>query len=235
MNHAIILAGGIGARTGQDVPKQFLCVDNKPVIMYTLENVQNCEEIDSIVISCVEGWEPVVEAYALQFSIGKLKKIVTGGKKRQDSIYNAFKVIKDIASEGDVVVVFDANRPIVDKEIIRAGIAKCQETGAACGITPCFDSMFTIDRNGVLLEQEQDRELLVHGTGPELVEFAQFNRLLEKYKNGDESLVPSQMCLREGLPVAQFHTSNKCIKITTVEDIEIFKALLHSEKYSWLK
>lgn len=235
MNHAIVLAGGVGSRTGQDVPKQFLCVDNKPIIMYTLESIQNSEDIDTIIISCVEGWEPVVEAYALQFSITKLARVVTGGANRQKSIYNAFQVIKEVASKGDTVTVFDANRPTVDGQIIKAGIEKCKKNGAACGVTPCFDSMFAIDVSGELLSEEQDRDVLVHGTGPEIVEFDQFDRLLEKYKNGEESLVPSQMCIREGLPVAQFHTSSKYIKITTKEDIEIFKALLHSDKYSWLK
>ena len=164
-----------------------------------------------------------------------MKKVIAGGKKRQDSIYNAFQEIKKEAHEGDLVVVFDANRPIVDGQIIKLGLETCREYGAACGVTPCYDSMFSINSEGAMLQEEQNRDILVHGTGPELVEFAQFDRLLEKYKDSEESLVPSQMCLREGLPVAQYRTSGKYIKITTKEDIEIFKALLHSEKYSWLK
>lgn len=235
MNHAIVLAGGVGSRTGQDVPKQFLCVDNKPIIIHTLENIQKIQDIDTIVISCLEGWEPVVEAYALQFSITKLVRVVTGGTNRQKSIYNAFQVVKEVAAKGDTVTVFDANRPIIDEQFMKVGIEKCRKFGVSCGVTPCFDTMFTTDSTGSMLQEMQNRDLLVHSTGPEIVEFERFNMLLEKYKDSGESLVLCQMCLWEGFPVPQFRTSNRFIKVTTKEDVELLKALLHSDKYSWLK
>ena len=83
---ALIIAGGTGARMHQDIPKQFLTVNEKPVIVYTLEAFQNHPEIDSIAVVCVEGWEQMLRAYAKQFNITKLECIVPGGENGQGSI-----------------------------------------------------------------------------------------------------------------------------------------------------
>lgn len=74
MNIAILTAGGTGTRTHQDLPKQFLTVENKPIIIYTLEVFQQHPSIDEIYVSCLEGWSAVLEAYAKQFNITKLKR-----------------------------------------------------------------------------------------------------------------------------------------------------------------
>ena len=95
MNVAVLTAGGIGSRAHQDLPKQFLTVENKPILIYTLEAFQQHPSIDEIYISCLEGWETVLEAYAKQFNITKLKRIVTGGATGQESIYNGLKAIKE--------------------------------------------------------------------------------------------------------------------------------------------
>lgn len=79
MNTAIVIAGGTGHRMGQDIPKQFINVYDKPVLMYTLEGFQKHPLIDEILVVCIEGWESVVRAYAKQFGISKLRTIVCGG------------------------------------------------------------------------------------------------------------------------------------------------------------
>lgn len=104
---AILTAGGTGTRTHQDLPKQFITVENKPIIIYTLEAFQQHPSIDEIYVSCLEGWNAVLEAYAKQFNITKLKRIVTGGATGQESIYNGLKAIKqDNESTDDIVVAF---------------------------------------------------------------------------------------------------------------------------------
>ena len=86
MNVALIIAGGSGTRMHQDIPKQFLTVNEKPVIVYTLEAFQNHAEIDQIAVVCIKGWEQVLKAYANQFNITKLKYIISGGENGQASI-----------------------------------------------------------------------------------------------------------------------------------------------------
>ena len=88
MNIALIIAGGVGARMNQDIPKQFLNVYDKPVIIYTLEAFQNHPNIDAIEVVCLEGWHDILRAYAKQFGITKIENIVNGGPNGQDSIRN---------------------------------------------------------------------------------------------------------------------------------------------------
>ena len=131
MNIAILTAGGIGSRTHQDLPKQFITVDNKPIIVYTLEAFQQHPNIDEIYVSCLEGWNTVLDAYAKQFNITKLKRIVIGGATGQESIYNAMKAInEDHGETGDIVVIIhDGNRPMVSQDVITDSIVKQKING----------------------------------------------------------------------------------------------------------
>lgn len=123
---AILTAGGTGTRTHQDLPKQFLTVENKPIIIYTLEAFQQHPSIDEIYVSCLEGWSAVLEAYAKQFNITKLKRIVTGGATGQESIYNGLKAIKEdnTSTKDIVVVVHDGNRPMLPQDVITDNLVK---------------------------------------------------------------------------------------------------------------
>lgn len=235
MNIALIVAGGSGTRTNQDVPKQFLCINNKPIIIYTLESFQNCPCIDEIIVSCIPGWESLVEAYSAQFSIKKLKKVVPAGENRQESIYNGYKEIAKYASKNDIIIQFDANRPIISKEIITDGIEKCLNTGVSIGVYPCYDSMLVMDETKKFVDSEFDRDLLLHGTGPQILTFNIFSSVLEKHKNSSKPMTLHEMCMLEHIPMSLFYTSAKCIKITTKDDIEILTALLTMERHSWLK
>ncbi len=84
MNVAIIIAGGKGSRMGQDIPKQFINVYDKPILIYTLEGFQKHPQIDAIEVVCIEGWYDVVWAYAKQFNISKLKWVIPGGETGQE-------------------------------------------------------------------------------------------------------------------------------------------------------
>ena len=85
-NIALIIAGGVGARMGQDIPKQFINVHDKPVIIYTLEAFQKHPNVDAIEVVCLDGWHDIVRAYAKQFGISKLENIVSGGENMKDNL-----------------------------------------------------------------------------------------------------------------------------------------------------
>ena len=112
-NIALIIAGGSGARMGQDIPKQFLTVNEKPVIAYTLEAFQNHPEIDAIAVVCIEGWEQVLTAYAKQFGITKLQHVIPGGENGQGSIRNGVYELEKHYAPEDLVLIHDAIRPMV--------------------------------------------------------------------------------------------------------------------------
>ena len=136
-NIALIIAGGSGARMHQNIPKQFLTVNEKPVIVYTLEAFQNHADIDAISVVCIEGWESVLMAYANQFNITKLISIVTGGKNGQDSIRNGVFELEKRYTSDDIVLIHDAIRPMVSAEIISDCIVKTQLYG--CGMRGSYD------------------------------------------------------------------------------------------------
>ena len=105
MNIGLIIAGGKGHRMGQEIPKQFLNVYDKPVIVYTLEGFQRHAEIDAIEVVCLEGWSEMLVAYAKQFNIDKLRWVTPSGETAQESIRNGVVALRSVCGPEDIVVV----------------------------------------------------------------------------------------------------------------------------------
>ena len=115
---AIVIAGGSGQRMGEDIPKQFINVYDKPVLIYTLEGFQRHPQVDAIEVVCLAGWQEIVWAYAKQFEITKLKWIVEGGKSGQESIRNGVYHLEDKCEKDDIIVIHDGIRPLVDAVVL---------------------------------------------------------------------------------------------------------------------
>lgn len=237
MNIAILTAGGVGSRTHQDLPKQFITVDNKPIIIYTLEAFQRHPNIDEIYVACLEGWNAILDAYAKQFNITKLKKIVTGGATGQESIYNALSAIHDDHSEdGVVVLVHDGNRPMVSQDIITDNLVKQNQYGSAVTAIPTTEVVF-VSKDGEQSNTALNREELWRTQTPHAYKFNELwdvhNRAL---KDGVTSTAASCSLMQlYGYTTYFSKGSEKNVKITTVEDIEVFKALLNARNDSWIK
>lgn len=137
-NIALIIAGGVGCRMHQDIPKQFLNVNDKPVIIYTLEAFQKHPNIDAIEVVCLKGWRDILSAYAKQFGITKLENIVSGGETGLKSIRKGLAdIAKRYHDEDDIVLIHDAIRPLVSQDIISDNIRVCREYGNAITVIPC--------------------------------------------------------------------------------------------------
>lgn len=145
MNVAIIIAGGSGHRMGQDIPKQFINVYDKPVLIYTLESFQRNDLIDAIEVVCIDGWHNVLWAYAKQFNITKVKWVISGGNSAQESIRNGVYNLKDVCSADDNIIIHDGIRPLVDDEVLEDVIAKCNEFGNGVTSLPYNEQIFVID------------------------------------------------------------------------------------------
>lgn len=238
MNIAILTAGGIGARMHQDLPKQFMTVNNKPIIIYTMEAFQTHPDIDMIYVACLEGWVSVLEAYAKQFNITKLKRIVVGGETGQASIYNAMHAIKeDFSDTSDMVVlIHDGNRPMVSKEVISDNLAKQKAYGSAVAVIPTVEAVF-VSYDGMISKENLKREELWRTQTPQAYYFDElWNVHCRAKSDGITNAVAScTLMLQYGYPTYFSKGAEKNLKITTVEDIDIFKALLNSESESWLK
>lgn len=235
-NIALIIAGGVGARMGQDIPKQFLNVYDKPVIVYTMEAFQNHPDIDAIEVVCIDDWKGALLAYAKQFGIAKLENIVSGGKNGQDSIRNGlFDIAKRHNGNDDIVLIHDAIRPMVSQEIISDNIRVCRENGNAITVVPCTAAMLkTYD--SLSTEEQVPRDNLKITQTPQ----AFFVKdIVEAHKEAlskgiTNSVASCTMYIELGRKLYMSQGSEKNLKLTTTEDIEIFKALLNAKKDEWL-
>ena len=126
MNIAIIKAGGVGSRMGARIPKQFVCVDGKPVIIYTLEAFEQHPGIDAIVVVCLEGWHDILRTYAQKFKITKLTRIVNGGETSLKSIQAGVQEVTEMYGPDDTVLIHDGNRPMLSQDIISDVLAQCK-------------------------------------------------------------------------------------------------------------
>lgn len=236
MNIAIITAGGVGSRTHQDIPKQFLHVNNKPVLIYTLEAFQNHPNVDEICVSILEGWDQILWAYAKQFNISKLKYVVTGGSTGQESIYNGLKAIRENHKDDDVVIIHDGNRPMVGAKVITDNLVKQKKYGSAVTAIPCTEVVF-VSNNDIYSDHSIPRENLKRTQTPHSYFLGE---LWHAHMLAAEKAIvntAASCSLMECLGKKTFFSrgSEKNLKITTVEDIEIFKALLNAERDEWLK
>ncbi|MCD8322106.1 MAG: 2-C-methyl-D-erythritol 4-phosphate cytidylyltransferase [Oscillospiraceae bacterium] len=233
---ALIIAGGSGARMHQDIPKQFLTVNEKPVIVYTLEAFQSHAEVDSIAVVCIDGWEPVLRAYVKQFNISKLQYVVPGGKNGQDSIRNGVFELEKHYKPDDIVLIHDAIRPMVSAEIISDCIAKTKRYGSAIATIPCAEAMMQTE-DGEVSTGSYPRSQLRRTQTPQGFPLGKICDLHRRALEAGitNSVASCTLMIEMGEQVYFSAGSEKNIKLTTVEDIDIFKALLESKRSDWLK
>lgn len=227
MNIGLIIAGGSGQRMHQDIPKQFINVYDKPVIVYTLEAFQSHPDIDAILVVCIDGWHEILRAYAKQFGITKLRWVVSGGENGQSSIRNGIEELARNCSDEDIVLIHDAIRPLISTEIISDSIAKCKLFGSAITAIPCNEAML-YSTDGKASEKSIDRSTLKRTQTPQTFSLG---KLVWAHKTALErgitnSIATCTLMVELGEKIYLSAGSEKNIKITTPDDIDIFKALL---------
>ena len=240
MNYAIIIAGGSGHRMGQDIPKQFINVYDKPVIIYTLEGFQRHPQIDAIEVVCLDGWHEVLWAYAHQFNITKLKWVISGGDTGQESIRNGVYNLEGKVSDDDVVIIHDGIRPLVDETVLTDVILKAQKYGNAVTSLPYNEQIFVVnpaDKNTT--QQYIPRETLRRVSTPQAYKFGKLNwayhKAFEKEIGIYGSSYTNTMMVELGETLYFAVGSDKNIKLTTKDDLEMFKGYIKKDKDNWLK
>lgn len=236
MNIAMILAGGSGKRTEQDVPKQFMNVYDKPIVIYTLEAFQKHPDIDGIIVTCLKGWEGILWAYAKQYGISKLKWMVTGGENGQTSARNALLELKNYCAQDDIILIHDAVRPMVGEDIISDSIAMCKKYGSGLSAIRCQETIVRTD-DGICGEENIHRDDIMRVMTPQAYYYGKVLQVhAEALKCGiTNSVYTNTLMLELGEKVYFSKGSAKNIKITTIEDVEIFKVLCVTEKEDWVK
>lgn len=238
MNIALLIAGGAGNRMGQDIPKQFLHVDGCPIIIHTMQCFQKHPDIDAIAVVCLKGWETVLQAYANQFNIAKLKWIFPGGNSGMESIHNGIYGLKNEGcGDDDLVLIHDSVRPLLSQDIISSNIAICKAYGYAITGIQCREAILESE-DGFVSTTSIPRDTLIRTQTPQTFRLGNILDVHEEAKRkGIMDSVASCTLIAEvgGREMHIVPGSEKNIKVTTVEDIEILKALMHTTKEGWMK
>lgn len=237
---AIIIAGGSGARMGQDIPKQFINVYDKPVLIYTLENFQNHPQVDAIEVVCLDGWHDILWAYAKQFNIDKLKWVVSGGNSGQESIRNGVYNLEDKADPDDIIIVHDGTRPLMDSSVLSDVISKCRQYGNAVTSMPYNEQIFVVNKDDENTTTKFiPRETLRRVATPQAYKFQllddKYHEAFEKGVGIQGSHYTNTMMVELGVRLYLAAGSDKNIKLTTLDDIDMFKSMLKSHRSDWLK
>ena len=222
----ILLAGGSGNRFGADIPKQFVCVNDVPIIIYTLKKIQSLD-IDDIVLVCVDSWKQYLSTLIQKFQITKVRSIISGGKTGHDSIFLGIKEAKKIANRDDIVVIHDSVRPLITKRCFEDVIEKASKHGAACAALKITEGL-VIKETDEYGKQLGDRFNTVRIQTPQAY---RLGLIFDIYSNAEQTGTKypyaDSACILNNVPLYFSRSFVTNIKITTKSDLAFFKALMN--------
>ncbi len=239
-NIAIIIAGGSGSRMGQNIPKQFINVYDKPVLIYTLESFQRHPMIDAIEVVCIDGWDQILQAYANQFNITKLQWIVSGGNSAQESIRNGVYNLEGKVKDDDIIIIHDGIRPMIDDSVLTDVIEKAREYGNAVTSMPYNEQIFVVSKEDEsTTTQFIPRETLRRVSTPQAYRYdllnSKYHEAFKKEIGIYGSHYTNTMMVELGVRLHFAKGSDKNIKLTTKDDLELFKGYMTKDEDKWLK
>lgn len=238
MNIAIIFAGGSGKRMHtKDKPKQFLLVHGKPIIVHTIEKFQYHEEIDGIIVSCIESGIPYMEEMKYRYRLDKIGKIVPGGSTGQMSIYNGLKAAAEVyGTEGNIALIHDGVRPLINNQLISDNIASVKEHGSAITVTKAKETVILVDDDGHVCDVPS-REHSRNAQAPQSFWLKDILEAEEKaISNGITNAIDSCTLMRQyGKELSVVIGPYENIKITTPEDFYTFRALYDAKENQQLE
>ena len=227
MNVALVFAGGTGQRMRNSArPKQFLELYGKPVIAYTLEIFQAHQEIDAIVVPCLEGWLDHLQRIAEKYGISKLIKVLPGGATSQQSKLLALRALRDVCRDDDIILMHDAVRPLITSRLIDDNLTCIRQFGNAITVDP-FTETGVVSEDGKTVETTIERKKLYMAKAPQTFYYGDALWAHEAAQNMPDSTTIDtctiMTTLGKELHFVPCQSSN--IKITTPEDYYIFKAI----------
>lgn len=233
MNIGVIFAGGVGSRMhSKDVPKQFLEIHNKPIIIHTLEYFERNEEIDAVVISCVGEWIDYLEKLLYKYRIEKVKRVVKGSMTGQLSIYNGLLAAKEVAAGREaIVLIHDGVRPLINEELLSANIESVRKYGSAITSGVVKETIVLVDEDG-MVEQVPSRERSRVAKAPQSFRLEDILAAHEKAlsEGVDNSIDSCTLMQSYGYKLHMVDGPYENIKITTPDDFYTMRAILDARE-----
>jgi len=229
-NIAVIFAGGTGTRMGvEDVPKQFLEINNKPVIIHTIEVFEKHKEIDEIYVVCIEPWIDYLKFKLKDTGIKKIRSIIPGGKTGQDSIYLGLKEAEKYCDGDAIVLIHDGVRPLIDEDLISRNINDAKLRGNSITTTSCNET-FIISKDGSIVDDVPIRKESYNAQAPQafhLKEIIDAHEEMRSYNPEYRDIIDSCTLYRKlGKQTYLTEGVRGNIKITNPIDMYLFEAWL---------
>jgi 2-C-methyl-D-erythritol 4-phosphate cytidylyltransferase len=229
MNIAIIFAGGSGVRMGAGLPKQFLEINGKPIIVHTVQLFQRHDRIDKIYISVLEDYIPYMEDLVDEFRLKKVASVLPGGETAQDSIYNALKKAESENPDDSIVLLHDGVRPFVSYDVITDNIDSVIQYGNGITCTSCFETIL-LSKDGDRVDTVPYRKETFAAQAPQsfyLKDIIAAHDVVRARPERYENMVDACTILKsQGLDVHMVPGNRGNIKVTTPEDVYMYRALL---------
>ncbi|HZR45588.1 MAG TPA: 2-C-methyl-D-erythritol 4-phosphate cytidylyltransferase [Candidatus Manganitrophaceae bacterium] len=232
MTHAVIPAAGRGERMGSKTRKQFLALCGRPVIVHTLSIFQKSPFIDDILCVASKEDQPFLERLIAEHGLTKVKRILPGGERRQDSVQVAIEYLEREGRPDDIVLVHDGVRPLVPPELIERVAREAYKSGGAVAALPVTDSLKEVSADGII-EKSVAREKIWSMQTPQAFRLSLLIEACRKaagdgFYGTDEAMLVERI----GVPIRCIQGSSENIKITTPSDLKIAELLLSSRSAS---
>ncbi len=236
MNTALIFAGGSGQRMNtRTLPKQFLELNGKPIIIHTIENFENHPQIDAILVVCIEEWIPYLRGLLEKYHIQKVKWITAGGDTGQQSIRNGLQLLwsDPLVPEDAIILIHDGVRPLINAGVISQNIACAEQYGNAVTVTPATETIINVSENGEV-SNILDRSICQMARAPQTFRLSDIIDAHKKAEaDGNIDMIDSAMLMtRYGTVLHVVEGPFENIKITTPVDFYIFRAVYEARENS---
>lgn len=231
MNHAIIVAGGVGSRMMLDIPKQYYEVRGVPIIMFSIRKFLIHPLIDSIVIVMADEWKDYMQNHLiLEDRMGKRIFFARAGKSRQHSVYNGLNSLLGFAQDNDMVLIHDSVRPLFPISVIIDGIEACKTFDMALPVISVKDATYQ-SFDGTTLDKVLPRQELFSGQSPECAKYGLLYKAHSLFSDDDLSNIKgcSELALKAGLSVKLIPGTEQNFKITTIEDLHAFELIINKD------
>lgn len=233
MISVIILAGGVGSRLKSVIPKQFIEINGCPIIAHTIRNFECNPQVDNIIIVCLENWIDYAKDIIKKYKFSKVSSVIAGGSTGHISTRNGIYSLKESLSDDDFVIIHDAARPIVSQEVINDLLDVAKKNGNACSAVSCYETVL-LTENRTSGKEQIDRNRIIRVQTPQCYRYGLIRSLYEQADRDkrDDFVYANVLALNYGVEIFFSKGTNNNLKITTKEDIALFKALLYYLEHS---